>query len=154
MFSHAFVENSGDGTLRKEEQILSSQLARCGVEVTRFAAKDIRRRRLPLTSDSFVSGDVDVVHGALRQLQVPLPQLSDYPEPLRPFLGRRVWHSSLKEVEQRFLDGDSGPLFVKPAERRKAFTGRVLNSWEDLRSIGGASRSQKVWCSEVVTWKS
>jgi hypothetical protein len=154
MFSHAFLEDSGGGHLRREEQLLRLSLEKIGVPTTLYTAKSIRRGRLPLGPDSFVSGDVDSIIGAMRQLRVKVPQLSDYPEVLLPYLSRRVWRSSLSAVEQNLFEGKAKALFVKPAERKKAFTGRILESWDDLRSLGGVSRSQKVWCSEAVEWRS
>ena len=152
MFSRAFLEQIDGGRLRHEEQLLASELKRRGIPTLLYSKKDIHRRRLALDSDSFISGDIDAMHGAMRQLSLTPPSLSDYPEALLPFLGRRVWRSKLSLIEQQLMEGTSAAVFVKPAALRKSFTGRVMESWDDMRSLGSVSHSQEVWCSEVVTW--
>jgi hypothetical protein len=153
-FSHAFLQEIGGGHMRHEEQLLRQAISSLDVPITTYTSKDVSRRRLPVSRESFFSGDVDAVHGILRQLNIQVPELSDYPAVLAKYLGRRVWQSTLDRIEQRLLDGEAAGIFVKPLGRKKAFRGRVLEAWEDLRHLGGVSRMLKVWCSEVVSWQS
>jgi len=67
---------------------------------------------------------------------------------------RRVWTSTLGDVERRVIEGNGEAIFAKPADRRKSFTGRAFGSMDDFREIGSVSRRQEVWCSEVVEWTS
>jgi len=154
MFSVAFLQDLGNGRLRIEEKMLKAEFERRGVPVVLYTLKRIQRRNLPLSLDSFIAGDMDAMHGAMSQLKIDIPAPNDYPESLTPFLCRRVWKSTLGEVERRVFDEAGTPLFVKPAARRKNFTGRVVGLSNDSMQIGAVSRAQEVWCSEVVTWKS
>jgi hypothetical protein len=67
---------------------------------------------------------------------------------------RRTWTSTLGVVERKIIEGSGEAIFAKPADRRKSFTGRAFGSMDDFREIGGVSRLQEVWCSEVVEWVS
>jgi hypothetical protein len=127
-------------------------LERRGIPVTFFTAKRILRRQLPLGADTFIAGDIDAMHGAMLHLKIEVPAPDDYPESLRAWLHRRVWRSTLTRVEREILDGVGEPVFAKPADRRKSFIGRVFGSIDDFREIGGVSRREDVWCSEVVSW--
>src|SRR4051794_9383601 len=154
MFTRAFLEESGHGKLKHEEALLRSEFERRGIPISLYTAKRIQRRQLPLTVDTFIAGDMDAMHGAMRQLKIEIPPPNDYPKSLSAFLHRRIWASTLEAVEREVLEGSSEPVFVKPADRRKSFTGRAFASLDDFREIGGVSRRQDVWCSEVVAWSS
>lgn len=134
--------------------MLKAEFERRGIPVVLYTLKRIQRRNLPLSFDSFIAGDMDAMHGAMSQLNIDVPPPNDYPESLTPFLCRRVWKSTLGDVERHIIDEAVPPVFVKPSARRKNFTGRVLGLSNDSMQIGPVSRSQEVWCSEVVTWKS
>lgn len=154
MFTKAFLEESGNGKLRHEEQLLLAELERRAIPATFYTAKRIQRRQLPLSADTFIAGDMDAMHGAMKQLKIEIPPPNDYPRSLEPYLHRRVWTSTLGAIEQQVSDGCGEAVFVKPADRRKDFTGRIFSSFDDFREIGNTSRHQKVWCSEVVSWTS
>lgn len=153
MFERAFLQELGGGRLRHEETLVAGELARRGVPFERYVIKRIERRQLPLTRACFVTGDLDCVHGALRQLGAPVPELPDYPPCFAPFLRRRVWRSTLAAVAAHVHEG-AASVFAKPAGRRKRFTGAVFASPGDLAAAAGASRREEVWCSEVVRWRS
>ncbi len=154
VFKIAFLQDTGRGKLRIEEQMLKSEFERRGTPVELYSIKRIQRRNLPLSTETFIAGDMDAMHGAMQQLKIDIPVPNDYPDCLAPFLHRRVWHATLGDVERR-LAGDAGrPVFVKPSARRKNFTGRVFTWSGDFLHIGTVSRRQMVWCSDVVSWKS
>lgn len=150
----AFLEESGNGKLTHEQQLLYSEFERRGIPTVLYTAKRIQRRQLPLSSDAFVAGGIDAMHGAMRQLKIDIPAPNDYPKSLAPFLNRRIWTSTLGIVERQILEGYGEPVFAKPAHRCKSFTGRTFVSMDDFRRIGNISRRQEVYCSEVVTWSS
>lgn len=154
MFTRAFLQESGNGKLGHEEKLLRAELEHRGIPVSLYTAKRIQRRQLPLTAETFIAGDIDAMHGAMRQLNIEVPAPSDYPNSLLPFMHRRVWTSTLGAAEQQVLDGNGEPIFVKPADRRKCFTGRVFASIDDFRELGSISRRQEVWCAQVVGWLS
>ncbi|MGW6424942.1 ATP-grasp domain-containing protein [Nocardia sp. NPDC055053] len=152
-FDVAFLQYAGSGPMRHEERLLTEGLKRRGIPVRHYSMKRIHHRQLPLGPDTFIAGDMDAMHGAMRQLHIPVPAPDDYPEALRDFLGRRVWTSTLSEVEHALETSSATPLFVKPADRRKSFTGTVCYSERDFTAWGGRSRRQRVRCSEVVAWR-
>ncbi|MFE3194866.1 ATP-grasp domain-containing protein [Nocardia sp. NPDC059240] len=153
MFTTAFLQYRGKGPMRHEEALLEEGLTRRGIPIRHYTAKRIERRQLPLGPDVFIAGDMDAMHGAMRQLGISVPEPDDYPETLRSFLRRRVWKSTLGEVEKAVESGSCPPVFVKPARRRKSFTGAVCYSERDFAAFGYVSRRQPVWCSELVTWR-
>jgi hypothetical protein len=103
-----------------------------------------------LDGESLVVGDMPCIVGALQQLSIPEPEPNDYPASLSEFLHRYIWRSTLAELELGLRGGRYSATFVKPATRRKRFTGCVFESEYDLSQVYGVSRQEKVWCSEVV----
>ena len=154
MFTKAFLEELGSGKLRREEQLLRAEFERRGVPIFLYTAKRIQRRQLPLSRETFIAGDMDAMHGAMQQLKIEIPNPNDYPKSLSPFMHRRIGTSTLGAIEREILEGNGEPIFAKPADRRKSFTGRAFLSLDDFREIGSISRRQEVWCSELVTWLS
>lgn len=152
MFATAFLQYSGKGPMRHEEMLLDRGLKRRGIPVRYYTIKRIHRRQLPLGADVFIAGDMDAMHGAMRQLGIPVPEPDDYPAALTELLRRRVWTATLGEVERAFDSGSIPATFIKPADRRKSFTGAVCYSERDIAAFGNISRRQRVWCSEVVNW--
>ncbi|MET9214473.1 MULTISPECIES: ATP-grasp domain-containing protein [unclassified Nocardia] len=152
-FDVAFLQYAGSGPMRHEERLLSEGLARRGIPVRYYSWKRIHHRQLPLGPTTFIAGDTDAMHGAMRQLRIPVPEPDDYPEALRDYLGRRVWTSTLGEVESALDTGTATPVFVKPADRRKRFTGTVCYSERDATAWHSTSRRRRVRCSEVVAWR-
>jgi len=154
MFTRAFLEELGNGRLKHEEMLLRPEFEKRAIPVTLYTAKRIQRRQLPLTADTFISGDMDAMHGAMRQLKIEVPPPNDYPKSLGSFLHRKIWSSTLGALEYEIVEDDGRPVFAKPADRRKSFTGRIFASRQDFGDIGPVSRRQSVWCSEVVVWRS
>lgn len=153
MFNTAFVEER-QGELEFEERLVCQVLEQRGIPAQAYTRKRIDRRDLPLDEHSFIMGATPSMHGAMKQLGIPIPLPNDYPKVLTHLLHRDIWLSTLGEVEQRVSAGSEEPVFIKPAERLKNFTGRVIESPSDLYFMGNASRRQKVWCSQVVQWRS
>ena len=87
--------------------------------------------------ESLVLGPADVLVGGagtvragLEKLEVPVPPPLNLPRQLEPYWGRKVWRTTLEELE-------SGPfpVFVKPAEQAKVFEGQVLAHQAALRKL-------------------
>ncbi|WP_063915440.1 ATP-grasp domain-containing protein [Nocardia salmonicida] len=152
MITTAFLQYSGNGPMRHEESLLEAGLRQRGIPVRFYTIKRLHRRQVPLGADTFIAGDMDAMHAAMRQLDITVPEPDDYPASLRAFLHRRVWTSTLGEIEQALDTGSAPPTFIKPADRRKRFTGLVCYSERDVAALGNVSRRQRVWCSEVVRW--
>lgn len=131
---------------------LPDLLAEHRLEVVPFREKAMLRDRLPLETSDLVIGRLPSTRFALRRLIGDVPAPSDYPEELRPFMGRRVWTATAASVRDALEQGE-GPLFVKPRDRLKRFTGQVVTyPWEGPLPAMGAR--QVLWCSEVVEWRS
>ena len=154
MITRVFVQEKGNGNLEPENRDLVDEFSARGYPVDLFTEKSLVRRRLPLERSCLVAGDVPVVIAALKQLEVPIPVPDDYPECLRTFLRRRVWETRLDAVRERVYRDDFQPFFMKPKERLKRFTGKVVESYDDLSSVVNVSKQTPVLCSEVVKWRS
>lgn len=152
MFQHAYLEQLGNNKLRHEEQLVREDCERRGLETTLYHAKQIQRRQLPLDIRSFICGDMDAMHGAMKQLGIEPPEPDDFPTALEPFFHRHVWRGSLASLETAVDNGRE--IFAKPAGRRKLFTGRVFSSPDDLYGLSRISRQEPLWCAEVVEWRS
>ncbi|MGN6150847.1 MAG: ATP-grasp domain-containing protein [Lysobacteraceae bacterium] len=152
-FTNAFIEEQGNGRLCHESALVAESLARQGLPFECFTPKKILKRVLPLSPDTFVAGTIPVVLGVLKQLGIDAPPANDYPEALHPWLHRRVWRATLRDVEAGVWEG-APAVFAKSADRLKSFTGRVFRGSDDLYFLGNVSRRQAVWCSEVVQWHS
>ena len=87
---------------------------------------------------------------ALQQLGKDPPLLLDYPEELKSFLGRTVYETTFGEFRDK---KHNGPVFVKPSQDHKLFTGLV---WEGTREqrylLGPVQNNVPVWVSGVVNF--
>lgn len=153
MFEAAFIQEQGNGRLLLESQLVRDYCLKRGIDTQLYTIKRIQRRQLPLTTRSFICGDMDCMHGAMRQLNIPIPALVNFPSSLTAYLHREIWQDTVGGVRER-VESDGQPVFAKPAGRAKIFTGRVFYSGSDLYHLGTTSRREPVWCSEVVSWLS
>lgn len=74
------------------------------------------------------------------------PELPNYPEVLKPFLGRKIWSDNINSINS---NPDKWGVFVKPV-KEKAFTGRVIYSPRDLVGCGSCYENYEVLCSNVI----
>lgn len=103
------------------------------------------------TGSRLVFGGVHVVRGYLERLGCAPPPL-DYPDPLLPFLGRRVEISTLGEIRSRYNDA-APAVFVKPVEQ-KLFTGHEVSRFRDLIQTHSLDAKTQVYCVEPVEFLS
>lgn len=98
--------------------------------------------------ETLVVGGIGMVTKRLEQLGMPKsgPEI-DYPEPLKAYLGRKVWESTVEEVQQQ---PDWWPVFVKPRNFTKKFAGTVIRRFSDFIGLVDAEGPTPVWCSELV----
>src|SRR5688500_13163912 len=150
----ALLQERGNGRLDREIRSLADELGRRGIPFEFFLDKRLHRGQVKVHRDVLVAGHIPVVVHALRQLGVEPPPPDDYPQALRPWLRRRIWDSTVGEVVQRLQEGSGEPFFVKPTAALKRFTGRVVESWNDLQVLANASDDMRVICSDVVQWRS
>lgn len=100
-----------------------------GYEVRYFTRDELPS--LPLTSATPVVAGVGTVIAALDQMGVSVPSHLTAPRCLEPFLGRKCWRSTLGDVRL----AAQFPVFIKPYEDTKRFTGFVARHAADLDSI-------------------
>jgi hypothetical protein len=102
-----------------------------------------------LQKGDMVVGYVDGVRAALHHLGCAIPDEVNYPEELAPFLGRKLWRSTINTIANQ---PEQWNLFVKPETASKAFTGKVIRGTKDLVGCGNHRDDVSVWCSEVVNF--
>ena len=100
--------------------------------------------------DEVVVGHVAAVRAGLRALGLAVPPELGYPEALRPFLGRRLWQSTINAVAAQ---PENWPVFVKPAQDLKKFTGVLVRRPGDLVGCGDQHQDTPVWCAEPVQFR-
>lgn len=97
-----------------------------------------------------VAGYIGDVWKALDKIGVPRPSPFDYPERLRPFLGRKVWQGTCKDALALYEQ----KLFVKSVHQKLltgfAFTG----AYRDKIRLAGIPDEEPMWFSEVVDFVS
>lgn len=98
-------------------------------------------------TDCVAVGSIQYIQAALQHLDRPLPPDLSYPPSLHPYLGRRLSATTINQVS---VHPELWPVFVKPRDDRKKFTGGVIRSLSDLRSMGDQFYDTPVWASEVV----
>jgi hypothetical protein len=153
LFETAFIQEQGNGRLGHESRLILDYCLQQGIATQLYTIKRIQRRQLPLTARSFVCGDMDCMHGAMKQLKIPIPAPLYFPSSLTSHLHRRIWQDTAGGLRAR-LARDGQPIFAKPAGRAKLFTGRVFFSDADFYHLGTASHREPVWCSQVVSRRS
>lgn len=77
------------------------------------------------------------------------PYCKDYPEELKPFMGRNMWTDTIDSIN---TDPSKWGVFVKPI-KDKAFTGHVINSPKDLVGCGSAYENYEVLCCDAIDIK-
>lgn len=147
------LEHKSGYRLGPEEALLAQHLTNLGSDFKIASLSNLERGRVEgIGAADLVVGSLPFVKAALRHRGVVLPKEQSYPLGLRHLLRRRIWPSTVRKVRES-LELSPRPFFLKPSERAKRFTGFVIFDSMDLR-LGGVSNSEKVWCSEVVSWKS
>lgn len=133
---------------RLEEGFALEQAASRGVDVVQASMRGLGR--LDIAENTLCVGSVPFIRAALQRVGSGLPVHRPYPESLRAFLQREVgFDRRLRDL----LASRGSPIFVKPAEGWKRFTGIVLEHSGSARELG-ISVNQSVWWSEPVTWLS
>jgi hypothetical protein len=77
------------------------------------------------------------------------PELPNYPECLKSYLGREIWTDTIDSINS---SPNKWGIFVKPV-KEKAFTGKVINSPADLVGCGSCYENYEVLCSKALDIK-
>ena len=146
-----YLQFNDRGKFEPEEQALANYFGEGNY--VGFYKKHFLRDKFQITKDDFIAGDIDVMFHAMRRLGIEY-SYNDYPECLKPYLHRKVWEDKLGNIRKELFNEGffKSPIFIKPKNRLKRFTGFVLESVDDLHNCKGVSGQMKVWCSEPVTF--
>lgn len=80
------------------------------------------------------------------------PNIPNYPEELKNFLGRKIWEDTIDNISADESKWSAG-WFIKP-KREKAFTGKIISSIHDLVGCGNSTENYEVLCSEPLDIRS
>jgi len=134
----------------KEEQALADYFGKGNF--IPFYKKHLRQGKLKLTLNDFIAGDIDTMFTAMKQLDINY-EYNDYPKCLNKYLHRKIWESSIKDIKtELFNEYIINPIFIKPKNKLKKFTGFIIKSIDDLNKINNAGDNTKVICSEPVNF--
>ena len=86
---------------------------------------------LALTPEVIVVGGMGTTRAAIERTAGHLPTLSGVPAVLTPYLGRECWRTTPGELR----DAGRFPVFLKPYEDAKAFTGRVVKNAAEMDAL-------------------
>lgn len=103
-------------------------------------------KKVGVAKETPVRGSVQSVRAALRYLGVPEPKNVDIPNELMEFAGRKVWHSTVGEVQRTA----AAEVFVKPLDFQKDFSGHIVwNGWSSILKY--LPKNYRLLCQEVVS---
>ncbi len=135
-----------------ESALVVKELKSRGVTIITYSTEDILYKNQPfnLTKNDLVVGDFKWVHMSLKQLGIPIPDPPDYPKCLEHLLHRKIWISTLGEVET-YCKTAKDNIFLKPAKDAKDFNGLIEPKdgmlWYVLEKF---PRDYPVACSELI----
>lgn len=127
-----------------------------GYEIVPFTREEVHS--IPVTADTVVVGEIATTKHALREAGYEPPETVGVPERLLPLLKRATWTSTLGEVQQLFNGGEEEslhrPLFIKPRDTLKTFTGHVISNMGDLLTTAYLPAEMPVIVQEAVDFVS
>ena len=119
------------------------------VEITPFYGFGDIETLTDLGPEVGLVGFIGDIWAALKVLDKPIPAALDYPEELTPWIGRKIWKGTLKEVRE-----STAKVFIKPVFH-KLFTGYVWDGSRESRwRTLTCGSDTELWISEVVEFES
>ena len=97
-----------------------------GYEVRYFRPEELSR--LGIDDAQVMAGGMGIMRKALERATGQFPQPISITTSLYPYLGRDCWRTTPREIRM----ADRYPLFIKPFEDAKVFTGQVIAGAEAL----------------------
>lgn len=150
--SGIIVQSKANGTLGREESLMTMVADRLNIPIIQASEKQIERSKVRVMPGVVAMGSVPFVKHALRQVGKLLPEHTPYPAVLRDLLYRPVQKVNSLAAAKEIVAGGKR-LFIKPADGWKRFTGFVAEFESDYR-FNGASMSKPVWVSGPVRFVS
>lgn len=106
---------------------------------------DIKDIYYSISAEDIVIDYIDQVEWIMKKFH-KAPYLEDYPDILKPYMGRNVWKDTINNIN---ANPEKWGVFVKPV-RHKAFTGKVINSPKDLVGCGNCYENYEVLVTDVL----
>ncbi|UYZ64121.1 ATP-grasp domain-containing protein [Hymenobacter weizhouensis] len=142
-----YIQKGADGECTSVNGFVALEGFRLmGWEIVPFVGASELQGNAP---DEVVVGHIGQVRYALRQLGRDVPAELGYPVAIRPWLGRRLWQSTINTIAS---SPELWPVFVKPIYAAKKFTGVLVRGTRDLVGCGDQQEDTPVWCSEPVSF--
>ena len=144
-----YLQFNDRGKFELEEQALVEYLGEGNY--VGFYKKHFLRNKFQINKDDFISGDIDTMFHAMKCLDIKY-RYNDYQDVLKLYLHRNIWEDTLGNIRKKVLEEGylKNPIFIKPKDKLKRFTGFVLETIDDLSNCKGARNQTKIWCSEHV----
>lgn len=144
-FRCADIKDTNCGLVPYSYNIANSVLGfhQMGIECYKY--KDLREIEDKFTREDVLLDGIDQVNYIFSKFGI-VPEEYDYPVVLEPYLGRKVWKSTINRVNS---SPELWGNFVKPI-KDKVFMGRVINSPADLVGCGSWLEDYEVLISEPV----
>lgn len=154
---NAYIQVKENGDWLNENCYSSAEgFHRMGYEIVKFKLNDTILMDPHGIFSDFIKKE-DVAHGgiiAMRNLfdmfGVPQPEIHNPHKHLRDYLGRNVSETTYGEILHRFSHENPRPVFIKPLNEHKLFTGKVIYSYADLISLAGLPNETKILQSDVL----
>ncbi|WP_395748036.1 ATP-grasp domain-containing protein [Prosthecobacter sp.] len=126
----AYVLSDAEGKAYSANGAVAAQgFKHLGYTVRYFTREELPQ--LDILWDTPVVAGVGTVVKALKQLGIEPPAHQTLPAVLTPFLGRRCWRSTIGDIRREGVF----PIFLKPFEDTKRFTGFVAQREADIDAI-------------------
>jgi hypothetical protein len=146
----AFIKENFEGEYASVNFAVASDGFRTmGWEIVHY--QDLASTLPTLKKEDILVDFMDESKQALTHLGFKLPELPTYPESLHSFLGRKIWMSTINAVAS---SPEKWPVFVKPRDAGKNFTGVLVRGTRDLVGCGDPARDTPIWCSEPAIFRS
>ena len=105
--------------------------------------------------DIIFVGSVGVMYEVIRRANKPKPDVSDFPDELKDFFGRKIFVATMADVHKWIHEEPHRlPLHIKPADKQKLFVGAVVEKFRDIIPMSHVSKEEPVFAQEVIKMKS
>ncbi len=105
--------------------------------------------------NTIVYGSVAIVRDAVRRANRPAPPNLDFPVELKPFLGRQISETTMREVRRwEHFQPERLPVHIKPRDHHKLFNGKVVSAYRDLIGLASVPSEEPLIVQEIVQFVS
>jgi len=145
----AYIQRNPSRPTTSPAHVAAEGFDALGYEVIWFNQEDAES--LDIQAHTVVVGFIEVFRKAIQKLTGVICPVYNYPEELRQFLGREI-----VQMDLRFIQNNPAlwPVFIKPAEEVKTFTGRLITRDRDLVVTATLPGNTQVWVSTPVNFVS